>query len=66
MKAIAGEKIEVVASITSVDYQNDETTESLKSIPNDFCIEMYICSKCSAEIQEYYNYCPNCGRKIMR
>ena len=64
MKAIAGEKIEPIGGISSVDYQSDKETESLNVINSD----MYYCVKChkTFEIDENFNYCPNCGRKIVR
>ena len=43
MKSIAGENVEAVASITSVDYPNDETTELIKLKKRVFSFKCYFC-----------------------
>ena len=67
MKAIAGEKIQQVGSITSVDYPNDNETE-ITEFFNDG-VEIFKCNSCGMLMEEnepYNNYCPNCGRKIKK
>ena len=68
MKAIAGEKIEPVGVISSVDYPSDNVTELIHrtgDLTHDF---WYFCAECleNFEMDNGFNYCPNCGRKIIR
>lgn len=69
MKAIAGEKIESIGSITSVDYTSDNTTELIEVFSNESGYVMQ-CNSCkekhSTDFQSKFNFCPNCGRKIVR
>ena len=68
MKAIAGEKIEPIGGSSSVDYPIDNVTELIHrtgDLTHDF---WYFCAECleNFEMDENFNYCPNCGRKIIR
>lgn len=69
MKAIAGEKIKSVGIITSVDYPSDNTTELIEVFSNE-CGYIMQCTYCkekhSTDFQSKFNFCPNCGRKIVR
>jgi len=67
MKAIAGENIQSIGSITSVDYPNDNETHVTKVFDEIIQIEYAFCSKCYEQLNNVLNnenYCPNCGRKI--
>lgn len=60
MKAIAGEKIEPVNGISSVDYQEEKTTMTYYTNNT----EHTMC--CAYHVKNMYRFCPNCGRKIIR
>lgn len=69
MKAIAGEKIEPINGISSVDYPSDNETLVNKVFDELIQIEYAFCSKCNEQLNNVLkneNYCPNCGRKILR
>lgn len=69
MKAIACEKIEHINCVTSVDYPNDNETELITEREYVFngCFSEITKTKCCgiAPITNE-NFCPNCGRKIVR
>ena len=60
MKAIAGEKIEPINSVSSVDYQEEKTTMTYYTDNT----EHTMC--CAYHVKNMYRFCPNCGRKIIR
>lgn len=68
MKAISLQKEEVVNGITSVDYQSDKETELVSEIEEFFGDEITIKKTgcCNVLLFGGENYCPNCGRKIIR
>ena len=70
MKAIAGEKIEPINSVSSVDYPSDNETELITEMDDVYGINIPIeitKTKCCGILPiTNENYCPNCGRKIIR
>ena len=67
MKAIAGEKIEPVGCVSSVDYPSENETEIDSKYKSHYNTTIYSCKSCNTEIlRTNENYCPNCGRKILR
>ena len=61
MKAIAGEKIEPINTISSVDY----TTELITKHEGSFYQET-VTKCCGIGMITKENFCPNCGRKIIK
>lgn len=61
MKAIAGEKIEPINVVSSVDY----TTELITKNEGSF-YEITTTKCCGIGPITRENFCPNCGRKIVR
>lgn len=68
MKAIAGEKIEPVGCISSVYYPSDNETEVFKKITicENGNVTTITTNCCNNKVEEWQNYCPNCGRKIKK
>ena len=69
MKAIAInlQQPEQGYTVTSVDYQEEKTTK-IDVFYNDG-VEIFECLSCGMLFEEnepYNNFCPNCGRKIVR
>ena len=63
MKAIAGEKIESINVVSSVDY----TTELIQRSGNLTHDYWYYCQECLQDLEtDNHNFCPNCGRKIIK
>ena len=65
MKAIAGKKIDFVGTKTSVDLIDDNTTELITKNEGSFYQET-ITKCCGIGMITKENFCPNCGRKIVR
>lgn len=61
------------AALGSCNCSNSERTETcrieqtghVKVAGVDYYDDDYECSECGAEMFEGYNYCPNCGRKVV-
>ena len=56
-----------------VEVQDEETGEWMEYLPERTCKEVKLayliwgCSECECDWQENeYNYCPNCGRRVIR
>lgn len=66
MKAIAGEKCEYVSTKTAVELEEENTTDIL-TVENDVLnVKVCICKSCTQKILDWYVFCPNCGRKLIR
>ena len=66
MKAIAGEKVEPINVVSSVDYTTELITEMDDVYGINIPIEITRTKCCNISVNNDINFCPNCGRKIMR